>query len=193
MRCLPALARNEIPEEISTIEKAGEIPAWVHLEDAIFFFFRQMLMLETHQLGSQCLFRREPEGLVLVDNVPDSFALLYECKARKDSCTISADDARRYKDYVKAKQFEVKARYRLSLTHFVIISSEFGGDFQAKIEEISLNGVLVSLCPAKELLSYYDLICSLDFTELRCLDIRRFFRAGLIMSGTRGAGQPNFR
>lgn len=180
LRKLADLAMNSVPPEIAEVGAAAQIPAWIHLEDGVAFFFRQILMLDTHQLGKESRFEKEPEGIVLVDNVPDPFALMYECKARGDSYSLSADDVRRYKDYIKTKKYQIRVRHRLELTHFVIVTSEFSGEYEAKVADIECQGIVVSLCPAEELTKYYDMLRYKDIPELRQVDIRAFFKTGLI-------------
>lgn len=180
LRKLPNLAENTVPPEIAAIGAAAQIPAWFHLEDGVAFFFRQILMLETHQLGKESRFEKEPEGIVLVDNVPDPFALMYECKARADRYSLSADDVRRYKEYIKVKKYQIRVRHRLDLTHFVIVTSSFSGDYETKVADIECQGIVLSLCPAIELTKYYDLLRYMDIPQLREVDLRDFFKTGLI-------------
>ena len=180
LRNLPQLALNQIPPALRTAW--GEVPveAWELLETAAFFFFRQVLMLETYRLGSACLFKSEPEGIVLVNRGHKPFALLYECKARSEGYKMSSDDLLRYQDYLKRKREQIQVRYHLPLTHFTIISSSFGGEIKTRVEEIIQSGFVLSLVPAVCLMSIYDQALSRDYTDVQLLNCHRLFHSGLV-------------
>jgi hypothetical protein len=179
LRALPALASNRVPEDIGRACGGSPLPAWQLLEEGVFFFFRQMLMLETVKLGAASLFAQEPEGIVLVDREPRPFALLYECKARARGYEISADDALRYREYIKSMRHEVQVKYHLRLSHFVIVSSYFRGGYMSKVEDLGSDGTVVSLAKADGLTGLYDVARKLDFARLRLVDLQRIFCRGL--------------
>jgi len=175
LRALPSLAANVVPDDIANACGGICLPAWQLLEEGVFFFFSQMLMLETIRLGSGCLFEQEPEGIVLVDRDLHPFALLYECKARAKGYEISADDVLRYREYIRLKRHEIQVRYHLRLTHFVIVSSEFRGDYMKKVEDLGSDGTVICLATAWGLMHLYDEARKLDFPRLKLIDLHRIF------------------
>ena len=114
---------------------------------------------------------------------PSPFALIYECKSRADGYNMSSDDVLRYKEYIKSKRHEIQVKYHLRLTHFVIVSSEFRGDFMPKVEDIEADGTVVSLLTSSALTFFYDKVRELDFADLHLLNLRRIFCRGLIVNG----------
>ena len=119
---------------------------------------------------------------MLIDGHPTNFALIYECKSREHGYAMSSDDVLRYKEYVKSKKHEIRVKYHLALTHFVIVSSLFHGDFKSKIEEISADGTIVCLLPASELVSFYEKASGMDVAGLQLIDYSRVFCTGLFSS-----------
>ena len=149
LRTLPTVASNKMPHGLRNYcVKAGFKP-WNLLEEGVFFFFRQVLMLHTIKLGGNTLFKHEPEGIVLWDRCGSKNAFLYECKARKDGYALSSDDVLRYKDYVRIKRHDISVKYHLPLTHFVIVSSSFHGDIDKRLQELDVEGTCLTLASAK--------------------------------------------
>lgn len=179
LRDLPALAKNRVPPNLVPYCKASGLAAWQLLEEAVFYFFRQVLMLETIRLGADSLFKHEPEGIVLVNRDPEPFALMYECKARARSYLMSSDDILRYKDYIKRKKSEVKERHHLALTQFIVVSSGFRGDLNKRVSKIESEGVTPCFASAEYMRLAYVMIRSLDFPDLRLLDLRSLFPRGV--------------
>lgn len=62
LRTLPEIAGNRVPENVKEACGQTRLQAWRLLEEGVFFFFRQILFLETIRLGASCLFEHEPEG-----------------------------------------------------------------------------------------------------------------------------------
>jgi hypothetical protein len=180
LRTLPELASNRVPDNVR--EACGQTPleAWRLLEEGVFFFFRQILMLEAIRLGASCLFKREPEGIVLVNREHNPFALIYECKARKHGYTMSSDDTLRYRDYITKKRQEVRARYNLRLTHFLIVSSSFSGDIEGRVTEIGYDGTILCLVPAAHITMICNKARSLPVAEIQLLELQRLFCRGLV-------------
>lgn len=178
LRALPELASNTIPAKLKPM--CGKRKAWEMLEDGVFFFFRQILMLDTIKLGANSLFKHEPEGVVLVDRGASSFALLYECKARAKGYRMSSDDTLRYKSYLNRKKHEVRIKYHLPLTHFVIISSAFVGNVDARIKMIGAGGTNLSLSPARLIRSVYEATSLLDYSAIQLLDVDALFERGVL-------------
>ena len=144
----------------------------------MFYFFRQVLMLETIRLGADCLFKHEPEGIVLVNRDPEPFALMYECKARSAGYVMSSDDLLRYKDYIKHKRHQIKEKYHLNLSHFVIVSSCHRGDTAARIARIERDGVVPCFVCAEYMRLAYVMARVVEFPELQLLRLRDLFPRG---------------
>jgi hypothetical protein len=179
LREAPALAQNRIPKSLSTYCRASGMRAWELLEEAIFFFFRQVLMLETKRMGDQRLFVQEPEGVVIVGRDPQPFALLYECKARKSPYKMSADDTLRYREYFKKQHHRLRHKEHVELTHFVIVAPGFKGNINARIDSLQDEGLTVSLVPAALLERAARLILEMEVPDIHLLDLRRLFSRGL--------------
>jgi len=180
LRTLPELASNQVPENVRRACGQTPLEAWRLLEEGVFFFFRTILMLETVRLGANSLFEREPEGIVLIDRDPDPFALIYECKARRNGYAMSSDDTLRYRNYIKKKRQEVRARYHLRLTHFLIVSSSFGGDIGGRVTEIGYDGTNLCLIPAAHLTMVCNMVRPLPVSEIQLLELHQLFDRGLV-------------
>ncbi len=180
LRHLPQLACNRLPACIKRTLGSVDLKPWELLEEGVFFFFRTMLMLDTIRLGKECLFKREPEGIVLVNREHDPFALMYECKSRKDGYRMSSDDALRYKNYIRKKRQEVRLRYYTRLSHFVIVASSFEGDTDSRLSELECEGVVVCMITGEMLTRLYDLISDLPMADLQLLPLERMFCRGVV-------------
>lgn len=178
LKSLPEIARNTVPHELREYCKLTGFEAWNLLEEGVFYFFRHIFMLHTIKLGSDTLFKHEPEGIVLWDRCGGQNAFLYECKSRADGYVISSDDLLRYRDYIKLKKHYIKFKHHLPLTHFLIVSSEFKGDIELRLKEIDLEGVILSLISADCLKLLYEEAKALEFDGLHLLDLSRLFCRG---------------
>jgi hypothetical protein len=180
LRTLPELASNRVPEGVRAACGDTPLEAWQLLEEGVFFFFRQVLMLHTIRLGGNCLFEREPEGIVLVNREHNPFAFIYECKARGNGYRLSSDDTLRYREYTKKKRQEIRAKYNLPLTHFLIVSSSFSGDIEERVDEIGFDGTVLCLVPAIHVTVISDRLKTLPFPEIQLLQLHRLFRRGVL-------------
>lgn len=180
LREISTLAGNQIPKSLqSYCDKTG-LAAWELLEEAVFYFFRQLLMLETRRFGSASLFEHEPEGLAFSTRTEPQFALMYECKARTDPYRMTSDDVLRYCDYIRRKRHEVRVRHHLELTRFLIVAPSFVGDIDERVRTIENEGVVVSLVPAKALELACSCIREMDFADIQLLEVNRCFARGLL-------------
>jgi hypothetical protein len=180
LRFLPSLAYGKVEQKIAVACGLSTPPAWQLFEEGVFLFFRTILMLNTIKLGNACLFKADPEGIVLVNRGSSPFSLIYECKSRSAGYKMSSNDVLRYKKYIRDKRYEIQVKHNLNLTHFVIISSDFKGDFSSKIEDIETEGTVVSLCRAQLLTDSYNTFRELDVPALLLFDIRKLFCRGYI-------------
>jgi hypothetical protein len=180
LRNLPAFAGNKVPPDIAAAFGDEPVPAWKLLEEAVFYFFRSVLMFETQRLGAESLFRHEPEGLVLNNRDPEPFALMYECKSNGGGYRMSSDDALRYKDYLRIKRADVFHRHNLRLTHMIIVASTFHGDVEKRLQDIGGDGTVLCLLPAEQLLQMYNRITGLDFPDIQLLRLRQLFCRGVV-------------
>jgi hypothetical protein len=179
LRELPELASNSLPVCLEAYCSISGLQAWELLEEGVYYFFRQILMLETIRLGSNCLFRQEPEGVVLVGRDPDPFALLYECKARSEPYRMSSDDLLRYRRYIRQKRHEVRIKYHLNLTHFVIVAPEFAGNLDLRLAALDSEGVVTSLIPASTLRICALTMQQLSYSDIHLLEVRHIFVRGI--------------
>jgi hypothetical protein len=180
LRELSELALNRIPECLQSYSTSSGLKAWELLEDGVFYFFRQILMFETLRMGAQSLFCHEPEGIVLVNRDCNPFALMYECKARASSYICTADDVLRYKDYIRQQKRKVKEKQHLELTHFVIVSSSFGGKLEERLHALEAEGIVPCFVPAVHLSCAAKILRRLDFSDVQLFDLRRLFRRGVV-------------
>lgn len=180
LRDLPQLAANTVPTNLRQYCTVSGLKAWQLLEEAVFYFFRQVLMLDTLRMGAESLFKHEPEGIVLVNRTSDPFALMYECKSRKKPYVMSSDDVLRYRDYIRRKKTEVKERQHLDLSHFIIVAGGFGGNTQCRLSQLEAEGVIVCLVPADCIHRAYLLVRGLDYPDIVLLDHRKLFVRGLL-------------
>ena len=162
-RTFRTCAQNKIPSELDTVlldSQATE--AWNVLRKAYFSLFRHVFLLETIKLGGKMLFKHEPEGIVLWDRCGTKNAFLYECKAYKGGYSMSSDDVLRYKDYRKQEAF-ISVKYHLPLSHFIIVSSAFHGDIEARLKEFDTVGITLSLVEADRLAYLYETTQGFDY------------------------------
>jgi len=180
LKTLSTVASNRMPKDLTDYCAKSGFKPWNLLEEGVFFFFRQILMLHTIKLGDNTLFEHEPEGIVLWDRCGTKHAFLYECKARKDGYALSADDVLRYKDYVRIKRHDVSVKYHLPLTHFVIVSSSFRGDINRRLKEFDLEGTCLTLASANMLTRLYERTKQLEYQDLLRLHVPRLLCRGRI-------------
>jgi len=180
LRDLPCLAANMIPQPLEHYCTLSGLKAWQLLEEAIFYFFRQVLMLETLRMGGNSLFKHEPEGIVLANRAVNPFALMYECKSRRKPYVMSSDDVLRYRDYIRLKKAEVKERHHLDLTHFIIVSGGFGGRTGPRLAQLDAEAVTVCLAPAEHMRRACLLVRRLEYPDVVLLNHRRLFVRGLM-------------
>ncbi len=180
LREVPQLALNEIPECLAGYCAASGMKAWELLEVAVFFFFRQLLMLDTVRLGNEALFQHDPEGVVIVNSDPYPFAMIYECKSRSELYKMTADDILRYRDYIRLQRYRIKERKNCELTHFLIVSSGFRGDIELRLKTIDGEGVVMSLVPAQILGMACQILGELEYPDIRLLNLRELFVRGVV-------------
>jgi hypothetical protein len=180
VKTLPTCAQNEIPSELGNYCSKANYKAWNILEEGVFSLFRHVFLLQTIKLGGKTLFKHEPEGIVLWDRCGTKNAFLYECKARKAGYSISSDDVLRYKDYVGSKKHFVSVKYHLPLSHFIIVSSEFHGDIEARLKEFDTVGITLSLVEADQLAYLYETTKGFDYEDFHLLNLPKIFCRGKV-------------
>ena len=132
------------------------------------------------RLGGMTLFQHEPEGVVLAARSHRPFAILYECKSRRDTYRMSSDDTLRYCDYIRRKKHEVRIRYNLELTRFVIVAPSFAGNLDHRIAQIEGEGVVVSFVPSEMIVAASDCLQRMEFTDIQLLDLEKMFVRGVV-------------
>lgn len=174
------LASNQTPNCLLEYCKRTGLQPWQLLEEAVYQFFRTVLMLNTYRMGAHTLFKHEPEGLVLSPQSNPPVALLYECKARKDGYKVDSDDELRYCDYIRTKRREVRAKHNLELSHFCIIAPSFSGDIEKRIRRIEQEGVVVSFVTASLLPAVAEHVDTLTWADIQLVSLGNLFPRGLL-------------
>jgi len=177
---LPTCAQNKIPSDLEQYCSIAKYKAWNVLEEGVFSLFRHVFLLETIKLGGKMLFKHEPEGIVLWDRCGTKNAFLYECKAYKGGYSMSSDDVLRYKDYIGSKKHFISVKYHLPLSHFIIVSSAFHGDIEARLKEFDTVGITLSLVEADRLAYLYETTKGFDYEDLHLLNLPKIFCRGKV-------------
>jgi len=173
---LPSIARQEIPEEMKEYTRKQGLEPWQVFEDAVFSIFHYCFNYTTQKLGEECLFKHEPEGIVVTSEI-HRFALLYECKSAKKSYFMESDHELRYKDYIKNKIERIRILNGAPLEYFLIIAPEFSGDIAERRERIFRDTkVLTIFMPASEMSALATWACKLPSDIKRLIDLGSIFR-----------------
>ncbi len=180
LREISALAENRIPSCLEGYCRKTGLAAWELLEEAVFYFFRQVLMLETLRFGARTLFEHEPEGLAFSTRTQPPFALMYECKSRVDPYRMTSDDVLRYCDYIRRKRHETRIRHHLELTRFLIVAPSFAGGLDERLRTIENEGIVVSLVPAALLGRACSCVREMEYSDIQLLEVDRCFARGLL-------------
>src|SRR6266571_1811530 len=130
---LPEIFSNRIPRSVRRFISREDPKPWQLAEEAMFSFFRHHMAIPTQKLGRACLFRHEPEGMVVGLGPERNRALIYECKCRRGAYRMSHDDLLRYESYIFAKRAIARSLH-LELTNLVIIVPAATGSYRSKLE-----------------------------------------------------------
>jgi hypothetical protein len=173
---LPSIARQEIPEDMKEIVNRSGLQPWQVFEGAVFSVFHYCFGFTTKKLGEECLFKHEPEGVVIT-GLSQRFAFLYECKSTEESYAMTSDHELRYKDYIKEKANKIPVLYGAPLSYFIIIAPAFSGDIGERRQRIFRDTqVLVVFMPASVLSFLGKWACDLPSDLKRLIDLRYICR-----------------
>jgi hypothetical protein len=135
---LPRMALNE--EALREAAKASGTSLERAFEKSINAAFT-VLGYETKLLGQGQ--GRVPDGLAL--DLDDSYAILWDCKARCDGYSMGTDD-RTIKEYIKSQSRELKRRRGIRNIYYFLISSGFADDFDDAIRSIKMETDVSEVC-----------------------------------------------
>jgi len=108
----------------------------------------KLLGYEVRQLGHKVA-RREPDGIAM--SRKDHYAILFDAKSSSDGYYVGTDD-REIMEYIDHWE-ETLSEEGMSQVFFLIVSSQFKGDFQKSIRSIAYSkNVLLTLLKAEDLL-----------------------------------------
>lgn len=173
---LSEIAQQNIPKEMREDVKRLELESWQVFEQAVFSIFHYCFNYTTYKLGEDCLFKHEPEGIVIVGDIK-RFALLYECKSAQQSYRMNSDHELRYKDYIRKKIDMIRILHAAKLENFVIIGPSFSGDIGERRERIFREThVLPVFMPASVLSFLGTWACKLPSDIKRLIDLKPIFR-----------------
>ena len=176
---LPDLASEIIPKDISTAICDSQRKAWEVFEDAVYASFQFCLNYKVRKLGKESLFISDPEGVVTTSGfATNRFALIYDCKARKDRYTMDSRDESKYIDYIRDKKDEALAIEKCELKYFVIVSSRFGGDMQLRRQNIiDKTQVVTIFLKASVLKTLAEWALGINDPDIkRLIDLRKIFK-----------------
>lgn len=135
---LPDMARND--SSLREAAKASGTSLERAFEKSIDAAFT-ILGYETKLLGQGK--GRVPDGLAL--SVDDSYAILWDAKARGEGYSMGTDD-RAIKEYIVTQSRELKRRRGLRNIYYFIISSDFTDDYDDSIRSIKMETDVNEVC-----------------------------------------------
>lgn len=142
---LPLVAKND--ESIQSKYTGKELEDV--FEDKIYWLFKFM-KFDVDKLGRGI---RGPDGIA--KNRVDHYAIIYDCKSRKDKFTLRAGDERTIIEYIQTNQKTLK-KEGLDTIYFMIISSDFNvTNKQLRKIKTDSKANSVVLITAEQLLSIF--------------------------------------
>lgn len=135
---LPDMARND--SSLREAAKASGTSLERAFEKSIDAAFT-ILGYETKLLGQGK--GRVPDGLAL--SMDDSYAILWDAKARGEGYSMGTDD-RAIKEYIVTQSRELKRRRGLRNIYYFIISSAFADDYDDSIRSIKMETDVNEVC-----------------------------------------------
>ncbi len=128
---LPRLARND--ETLTEAAKASGTSIPRALEKSVDAAFT-ILGYETKLLGQGQ--GRVPDGLAL--DIDNSYAILWDSKARGDKYSMGTDD-RTIREYIVTQSRELRRRKGLRNVYYIILSSQFSDDYDDPIRSLKME------------------------------------------------------
>jgi hypothetical protein len=173
IKYLPEFSRQKIPFEITAFMN-NKVLAWQLFEHSVFSIFHYTFVHRTKMLGSNTLFKNEPEGEVITSQ---KFGLLYECKSSSSSYKMTSEDQAIYEGYIQSKKSWFDNYYSSELQYFVIISPAFSGDIQSRRDEINRKtNVLVIFLEADLLKTLAYWVSKMDNNLKKEVDLGKIFK-----------------
>lgn len=146
LRWLTTLALNRVPPELtSTGQSADRL-----LERITFRLLTTVFRFGGQRLGEAWRGERVPDAVLTEPGCPSEWAAFLDCKAAGDGYTMIASEERAQVEYVKDRR-ELAEADGHRLTHTVILSSDFAGNFDLRATALAKHGVQLCYLRAVDL------------------------------------------
>jgi hypothetical protein len=159
---LSLIAKNDPSVENKYKIKDGKELEYIFEEKVLLVF--KYLGFEVTKLGAG---HRDPDGIA--KNKRDHYAIIYDCKCRKDGFKLLADDERTMIEYIQKHQKRLKDE-GIDRINFAIISSNFGDIPESTLKKIERESkineiVLIRADQLLEMLIFRFIDPSTDYLE----------------------------
>lgn len=146
LRWLTTLALNRIPSElVDTDESADRL-----FERIAFRVLTTVFRFGGRRLGESWRGERVPDSILTEPGCPSEWAAFLDCKAAGGGYTMTAAEERAQVEYV-TKRCDLAQADGHRLTHTLILSSHFAGDFERRAEALAAHGVTLCYLRASDL------------------------------------------
>ena len=146
LRWLTTLALNRIPPELfGTGQSADRL-----FERIAFRVMTTVFRFGGRRLGEASRGERVPDSILTEPACPSEWSAFLDCKAAGGGYTMSAADERAQVEYVAERRDLAEADGH-RLTHVLILSSHFAGDFARRAEALAAQGVTLCYLRAADL------------------------------------------
>jgi hypothetical protein len=146
LRWLTTLALNRIPPELAdTGQSADRL-----FERIAFRVLTTVFRFGGRRLGEAWRGERVPDSVLTQPGCPSEWAAFLDCKAAGGGYTMTAADERAQIEYVTRRRDLAEADGH-RLTHTLILSSQFGGDFRQRAQALTSHGVTLCYLRATDL------------------------------------------
>lgn len=146
LRWLTTLALNRIPPEL---EQTGQSADRL-FERIAFRVLTTVFRFGGRRLGEAWRAERVPDSVLTEAGCPSEWAAFLDCKAAGNGYTMTAAEERAQVEYVTDRRDLAEADGH-RLTHTVVLSSEFAGNFDLRAEALAACGVTLCYLRASEL------------------------------------------
>jgi hypothetical protein len=146
LRWLTTLALNRVPPELAgTGQSADRL-----LERIVFRLLTTVFRFGGQRLGEAWRGERVPDAVLTEPGCPSEWAVFLDCKAAGDGYTMISSEERAQVEYVRDRRDLAEADGH-RLTHTVIVSSDFAGDFDRRAAALAKHEVKLCYLRAGDL------------------------------------------